>query len=159
MCRCGGQNDVVSDECETSLYCSLSPLASLCRSPSPSIRPHRCYGDGSEWHGLSRHTGAALWIISLGGAKTHRWERGSGKTFFFLSPPSFQHNRKLLFPPALCSFVPLIVSTHGSHVCSFDSVRGNFDTYWFTRLCVYVLNKKTERNILFASVMISKLQF
>lgn len=42
----------------------LSPLLCLSSFP-PTIHPLWCYGDGSEWHGLSRHTGAALWIISL----------------------------------------------------------------------------------------------
>lgn len=40
-------------------------------------------------------------------------ERGNGKTFIFIFP-SFQNSKKLLFPPTLCSFVFLIVSTQSA---------------------------------------------
>lgn len=81
-----------------------------------------------------------------------RDERGSGKTFFFFS--SFQHNRELLFPPALCSFVPLIVSTHGSHVCSFDSERRLWHLLAHKPFCLRL--KQEDRNNLFARIIISK---
>lgn len=87
---------------------SLPFLASFCWSvshpfgfpPSPPAPPFVCplwsHGDGSEWHGLSWHSGAAFWIIGLCGAKTWRWER-EWKDFSFISP-SFQNSNKAIIP-------------------------------------------------------------
>lgn len=73
------------------VFIALSPLWPLSAAPSvfhttPSL-PLRTFGDGSEWHGLSRHTGAALWIISFCGTKTQRWEGGTKRILFSPFPP------------------------------------------------------------------------
>lgn len=95
------------DQC---LYCSLCPLASPSLSLAPSSTPPPSVLSGvteTDPSGTAYpgHTGAALWIISLCGAKTRRWG-ARGERLSFLVFSSFLHNRKLLFPPVLCSFVP-----------------------------------------------------
>ncbi|XP_069371245.1 uncharacterized protein [Paralichthys olivaceus] len=47
----------------------LPPLLRLRPLPPPAVLS-LCYGDGPEWHGLSRHSRAALWIIRLCAAET-----------------------------------------------------------------------------------------
>lgn len=95
---CAGlvRNGVILDECEAWLYCPHSPFGlflPLCLAlpwfstdnpPPPSVLSGVMVTDpsGTAYPG---HSGAALWIISLCGAKTWRRER-EWKDFYFHFP-------------------------------------------------------------------------
>lgn len=134
--------------------CSVS--RSLGRLGLPPPRPLRCYGDGSERHGLSQHIPERLFGSSASVALRPGDERErAGKTSFSFFPLRSSTIESYYSPPMLCSFVPLMVSTHGSHVCSFDCEGRPWHLLTHKPLCL-CLKQGDGKNILFASIVISK---
>lgn len=137
------RDGVVFDECEACLYCSLSPLASPCRSVSRSLSLRNPPSgvtvtdpSGTAYPGIPEQLFGSPASVPLRPGD----ERGSGETSFSFSP-SFRHNRKLLFP----SYALFFCSSNGEH----SGIPRLLFGLWQATLTpidsqAYVLNKKTE---------------
>lgn len=128
--------------------------------PPPPEPPHLhstpppCDGDRSKWHGLSLHTGAALWIISLCGTKSQRWER-EWKDFFF---PLFFTLHPTQYKANIPSCVLFFHSPNNQHLSASAplTLTGDFDSCWLNSLCLQrVQNKEVEEIYQKASRLLS----